>query len=235
MPPTAAATMGRWRWRFCASGCSGFISRRWKVAFSTAPIRCGSRFWSRCSACIIWRASGSGSELRPHRLRDVLPPAVKIERRLHRRPLEGRYDPVGIDIIAGAARNQHNSAAADHFLEARMMVELVRFGGTGDNDGPAGLHAGQDAGTPRGEAFIERITERVDLAEQAEHLMVGPDVAADDHIVRHAEFGGAGINLLFPFVDTADERPDINDQRFEPALLQDRAYVEQRVGLLVRI
>jgi len=52
------------------------------------------------------------------------------------------------------------------------MAELVGLGRAGDDDGPAGLHAGENAGTARGEAFIERITEGVDRAEQAEHLMV---------------------------------------------------------------
>src|SRR5450432_1855163 len=177
--------MGRWRWRFCGSGCSESTCRRWRASSSIAPIRCGSRFWWRCSVCTIWRASASGSdgELRPHRLRDILPPAIEIERRRGRRPFQRRYDPVGIDLVGGAARHQHDGAAIDDFLEARMMVELIRFGRPVIVTGPAGLHAGQNAGAPRGEALRKRITEGVDNVEQAENLVVGGDIAADDDIV----------------------------------------------------
>ena len=42
--PIAAAMAVRWRWRCCASGCSEFISRRWRASSSTAPIRPGFTF-----------------------------------------------------------------------------------------------------------------------------------------------------------------------------------------------
>ena len=56
-----------------------------------------------------------------------------------------------------------------------MMVELVGLGRTGDDDGPAGLHACDDAAAPSGKAFLKRIAERVDLTEQAENLVVRRD------------------------------------------------------------
>ena len=63
-----------------------------------------------------------------------------------------------------------------------MMIELVRFGRTGDDNGLARLHAGENAGAPRREALLERVTECVDLVEQPEQLVVGRDVTADDDI-----------------------------------------------------
>ena len=100
-----------------------------------------------------------------------------------------------------------------------MMVEFVRLGRAGDDDGPAGLHAGENAAAPRGKAFLERIAEGVDLAEQAEHLVVGRDIAADDDVVGDAEFGGARVKIFLDLVDAADERSDIDEQRLQPALL----------------
>ena len=85
--------------------------------------------------------------------------------------------------------------------------------------GLAGLHAGENAGAPRGEALVERIAERVDLAEQAEYLVIGGDEAGDDHVVGDAELGGAGMKLFLDLVDAANEGADIDDQRLEPALL----------------
>ena len=41
--------------------------------------------------------------------------------------LQRRYNAVGIGVVAGSARDQHDGAAVDQFLEARMMVELVRL------------------------------------------------------------------------------------------------------------
>src|SRR3984957_13459489 len=125
--------------------------------FSTAPIPRVSRFCRRRPACMIWRASTSGSdELRAYRPRDILPPAIEIERRLNRRPFQRRYDPVGISGFTGIARDQHDGAAIDQFLEAGMMVEFFRLGRAGDYDGPAGLHAGDNAAAPRGKGFLGR-------------------------------------------------------------------------------
>ena len=76
-----------------------------------------------------------------------------------------------------------------------MMVELVRFGRAGDDDRPAGLHAGDDAAASRGKAFLELIAEGIDLAEQAKDLVIRRDIAADDDIVADAEFGGAGVKF----------------------------------------
>ena len=122
----------------------------------------GGGVWAALSGALS-REGVRRSELRPHGQRDILPPAVEIERRLHRRPFQRRDDPVGVDLVIRSALNQHDRAAIDQFLEARMMVELVRLGRAGDDDGPAGLHAGENAGTPRGETFIEQIAEGVDL------------------------------------------------------------------------
>ena len=72
-------------------------------------------------------------ELRPHRFGDVVPPAVEIERRMHRRPFQRRDDPVGIDLVLRTARDQHDGAAVDQFLEARMMIEFVRQRRAGDD------------------------------------------------------------------------------------------------------
>src|ERR1700722_838320 len=141
--------------------------------FSTAPIPRVSRFCWQRPACMIWRASASGGdELRANRQRDIPPPAIEIERRLNRRPFQRRYDPVGISGFTGIARDQHDGAAIDQFLEAGMMVEFVWLGRAGDNDGPAGLHAGDNAAAPSGKAFLERIAEGVDLTEQAEDLVI---------------------------------------------------------------
>ena len=65
--------------------------------------------------------------------------------------------------------------------------------------------------------------------------MIGCDKAADDDIVGEVELGGAGVKFFLDLVDAADERADIDDQRLQPALLQDRADLEQRIGLLGRI
>ena len=73
------------------------------------------------------------SELRPHRFGDILPPAVEIERQVHRRPFQRRDDPVGIGLVISAARDQHDGAAVDQFLEARMMIEFLRQRGAGDD------------------------------------------------------------------------------------------------------
>ena len=116
-----------------------------------------------------------------------------------------------------------------------MMVEFLRQHGTRDDQRTAGLHAGENAGAPRGEPLIERIAECVDLAEQAEHLVIGGDEAGDDHVVGDAEFSGAGMKLLLDLVDAANEGADIDEQRLEPALLQNGADLEQRIGLLARI
>jgi hypothetical protein len=79
--------------------------------FSTAPILHGSRFCWRRPACMIWRASASGSdELRPYCQRNIPPPAIEIERRLNRRPFQRRYDPVGIDGFTGIARDQYDGS-----------------------------------------------------------------------------------------------------------------------------
>jgi len=164
-----------------------------------------------------------------------VPPAVEIEGRLHRRPFQRRSDPVGVGIIVGPSRYQHDGAALDQFLKARMMIEFFRQSGSGHDQRPAGLHASEDAGTPRGEALIERIAEDVDLAEQAEHFMVGRDEAGDDHVVGNAECGGPGMKIFLDPVEAANERPDIDDQRLEAAFLQDRADIEQRVRPLARI
>src|ERR1700722_14137819 len=183
MPPIAVAITGHCRWCCCGYGCSGCICRRWKAFSLIAPIPSGLRFWWRCSACIIWRASASGSdvpELRPHRLRDILPPVIESERRLDGWRFERPHDPVGINAVAGSPLNQHDGAAMDQFLEARMVIELARPGRTGDDHGPPGLHAGENTGAPRRDALFERVTERVDLVEQSEHLVIGGDVAADD-------------------------------------------------------
>ena len=64
-------------------------------------------------------------ECRPHRFGDILPPAVEIERQVHRRPFDHGGDPVGIGLVVSTARHQHDGAAADQFLEARMMIEFL--------------------------------------------------------------------------------------------------------------
>src|SRR2546422_6432486 len=104
-----------------------------------------------------------------------------------------------------------------------MVVEFLRQHGTSDDQRTAGLYAGENAGTPRGDPLIERIAECVDLAEQAEHFVIGGDEAGDDHIVGDAKFSGAGMKLLLDLVDAANEGADVDEQRLEPALLQDRA------------
>src|SRR5258708_29122974 len=115
------------------------------------------------------------------------------------------------------------------------MVDITLIGWTGYEDRSARLHAGENAGTSRGEALIQRITDRVDLVEQAEHLVVGGDIAADDDVVDHAQLGGARIEFLFDLVDAADKRSDIDNQRLLAAFFQDRADVKQGIGLLARI
>ena len=144
-------------------------------------------------------------------------------------------DAVGVGVRVRSPRHEHDGAAIDQFLEARMMVEFVRQRGAGHDQRPAGLHAGKNAGAARGEPFIERITERVDRAEQPEHLVIGGDEAGYDHVIGDPEFCGAGMEFLLDLVDAADEGADIDDQRLEPALLQDRADLQQRIGLLGRI
>ena len=62
----------------------------------------------------------------PYRFGNILPPAVEIERQVYRRPFDHGGDPVGIGLVISAARHQHDGAAADQFLETRMMVEFLR-------------------------------------------------------------------------------------------------------------
>src|ERR1700761_1866718 len=155
---------------------------------------------------------GKALDLCPDRLRDVQPPAVEIERSLHRWSFERRYDPVGIDVVTRASRNQHDSAAIDQFPEARMMVELVCFGRTGDDHRSAGLHAGENTGAPRGQALFERVAECTDLVEQPEYFVVGGNIAADDDVVDDTQFVGAGVKFLLDHVDAPDEGSDIDHQ-----------------------
>jgi hypothetical protein len=65
--------------------------------------------------------------------------------------------------------------------------------------------------------------------------MVGRHVAADDDIVDDAEFGGVSVKFVLDIVDAADELSDIDDQRLQPALSEDRADLEQGLRLLARV
>ena len=94
-----------------------------------------------------------------------------------------------------------------------MMIELVRVGRAGDDHGPAGLHAGENTGAPRGQALFERVAECVDLVEQPEYLVVGRDIAADDDVIDDAKFVGVGVKFFLDLIDAADEGSDIDDQR----------------------
>ena len=75
----------------------------------------------------------TGSELRAaRRFGDILPPAVEIERQAAPAAVStAASDPVGIGLVVRAARDQHDGAAIDQFLEARMMVEFLRQRGAG--------------------------------------------------------------------------------------------------------
>src|SRR4029079_4899867 len=154
---------------------------------------------------------------------------------MYRRLFQRRDDPIGIDLVLRIACDQHDRATVDQFLETRMMIEFVRQGRAGDDQRLAGLHAGENAGAPRREAFIQRIAERVDLAEQAEYLAIGRNKTTDNHVVRDPKLRGAGMKLFFDLVDATNEGTDIDDQWLEPALFQECADIEQRVGLLGRI
>ena len=116
-----------------------------------------------------------------------------------------------------------------------MVVEFLSQGGAGNDQRLTGLDASQDAGAPRGESFVERVTERIHLVEQAKYAAFVGDKAGNDHVFGDAELGGAGLEILLDIVDAADKGSDIDQEWLQPACLQYRADLEQRVGLLARI
>lgn len=91
-----------------------------------------------------------------------------------------------------------------------MVVEFLSQGGAGNDQRLTRLDASQDAGAPRGEAFVERVTERIDLVEQAKYAAFVRDKAGNDHVFGDAKLGGAGLEILLDIVDAADEGSDID-------------------------
>ena len=97
---------------------------------------------------------------------------------LHRRPFQRGDDPVGIGLRPPIrARTSTMAPRSINSLKRAMMVEFFRSAGPVTISGRPACTQVENAGAPRGEAFIERIAERVDLAEQAEYLVIGGDKA----------------------------------------------------------
>ena len=72
-----------------------------------------------------------------YRFRDIPPPPRRNRTAAAPVAFDRRHDAVGIGLARRSARHQHDGAAIDQRLEARMVIELVRQGRAGDDQRPA--------------------------------------------------------------------------------------------------